>query len=159
MDSAKVAPGRLIVVGVDGSHHGDAALRWTLKYIALPADTVHAMMARPARTLLPGTSYAFQPHSRQPEGMYSPHAHIARIRAEFPAAPEITVTTPEGDAANVLVASSADADLLVVGSHGSGRATDFLMGSVSRECVRNARCPVVVITPEAAHRLVPEPSS
>ncbi|WP_268747418.1 hypothetical protein [Amycolatopsis rifamycinica] len=30
-----------------------------------------------------------------------------------------------------------------------------VLGSIGRECVRFSRCPVVVITPEAAHRLAP----
>ncbi|MEV0067908.1 MULTISPECIES: universal stress protein [unclassified Amycolatopsis] len=159
MDSEKPASGRLIVVGVDASPRGDAALRWTLKTAALPGDTVHAVVVRPDEALLPGTSFALQPHGRQPEATYSPHAHISRIRAEFPAAPDVTVTTPHGDPATELVTASAEADLLVVGAHGAGRASDFLLGSVSRDCVRCSRCPVVVITPEAANRLMPAHTS
>ncbi|UKD57443.1 universal stress protein [Amycolatopsis sp. FU40] len=148
-------PGRLIVVGVDGSPHGDAALRWALRIAAQPGDRVRAIAVRPSEALLPGTSLAFQPHGRRPAGQFPPYQRIATIRREFPDAPEISVATPHGDPATELVTASTDADLLVVGAHGTGLARELLLGSVSRECVRYSRCPVVVITPEAARRLTP----
>ena len=51
----------------------------------------------------------------------------------------------EGDAAAELAAASADVDLLVVGSRGFGPVRRVLLGSVSRELVRSASCPVVVL--------------
>lgn len=148
-------PGRLIIVGVDGSPEGDAALRWALRVAAQPGDRVRALAVRPAEALLPGTSLAFQPHGRRPPGNSLPHQRVAAVRREFPDAPEVTVATPYGDPATELVTASADADLLVVGAHGTGLAHELLLGSVSRECVRYSRCPVVVVTPEAARRLIP----
>lgn len=51
----------------------------------------------------------------------------------------------EGDPAAELAAASADVDLLVVGSRGYGPVRSVLLGSVSRELVRTAACPVVVL--------------
>ena len=144
---------RLIVVGVDGSPPGDAALRWVLGVAAQPGDRVLAVVVRPADTLLPGTSFAFQPHGRRPDPCCLPHERIARIRREFPDAPDVSISTPHGDPATELVAASADADLLVVGANGAGLTRQLMLGSVSRECVRYSRCPVVAVTPEAAERL------
>ncbi|HWD03225.1 MAG TPA: universal stress protein [Amycolatopsis sp.] len=149
------SPGRLLVVGFDGSPHGDAALRWTLGVAAQPGDRVRAVAVRPAEALLPGTSFALQPHGRRPVADYHPQDHIAELRRDFPGAPEVTVATPCGDPATELVTESTKADLLVIGAHGTGLARDLLLGSVSRDCVRYSRCPVVVITPEAARRLAP----
>ncbi|WP_406632655.1 universal stress protein [Amycolatopsis sp. WGS_07] len=143
------APRRLIVVGTDGSPCGDAALRWALRIAARPGDRVHAIEVRPAEAL------AFQPHGRRPAGHSLPHQRITAIRREFPDAPDVSIATPYGDPATELVTASTDADLLVVGTHGTGPARELLLGSVSRECVRYSRCPVAVITPEAARRLVP----
>ncbi|QRP42920.1 universal stress protein [Amycolatopsis sp. FDAARGOS 1241] len=158
MGSATSAAGRLIVVGFDGSRSSDAALRWVLGVAAQPGDAVHAVMVLPTETLLPGTSWALQPHGRRPAGSYSPHEHIANIRAEFAEASPVTISTPQGHPATELITASTDADLLVVGARGAGRTRELLLGSVSRECVRYSRCPVVVVTPEAARRLVPTPT-
>jgi len=49
----------------------------------------------------------------------------------------------------VLVTESANADLVVVGSHGRSGLTAALLGSVSRHVVDHATCPVVVV--KAAH--------
>ena len=56
----------------------------------------------------------------------------------------------EGDAAAELAAASAEVDLLVVGSRGYGPVRRVLLGSVSRELVRSAACPVVVLPRDVA---------
>jgi nucleotide-binding universal stress UspA family protein len=53
----------------------------------------------------------------------------------------------------VLVARAADeveADLIVVGTHGRGRLTATLLGSVARSLCRTSHRPVLVIPPDAA---------
>jgi len=51
----------------------------------------------------------------------------------------------EGQAADVLVAESQDADLLVVGSRGLGGFRGLLLGSVGLQCAHYAGCPVVIV--------------
>jgi nucleotide-binding universal stress UspA family protein len=51
----------------------------------------------------------------------------------------------EGDAGEVLVAESNQADLVVVGSHGRSGFKAAILGSVSRHVVDHAACPVVVV--------------
>ncbi|UOX90652.1 universal stress protein [Amycolatopsis sp. FBCC-B4732] len=145
--------GRVIVVGTDGTPRGDAALRWALEIGAHAGDTVRAILVRPRDTLLPGTSFTIQPHGRVPEAGYSLDEHMRELGISSAAAVE--TRTVHGDPATELVTASADADLLVLGTHRGGVMADLVLGSVGRECVRYSRCPVVVITPEAAHRLAP----
>jgi nucleotide-binding universal stress UspA family protein len=153
MTSPKPHTGRVIVVGTDGTPRGDAALRWALDVGAHAGDVVRAILVRPRDSLLPGTSFAIQPHGRVPEAGYSLDDHIAGLGIDTAASVE--TRTVHGDPATELVTASADADLLVLGTHRGGALTDLVLGSVGRECVRFSRCPVVVITPEAARQLAP----
>jgi nucleotide-binding universal stress UspA family protein len=50
-----------------------------------------------------------------------------------------------GDPAEVLVDFSKGVDLLVCGSRGYGPARAVLLGSVSRDVMDEARCPVIVL--------------
>jgi len=53
----------------------------------------------------------------------------------------------EGDAADVLTAATADADLVVVGSRGPSGFKTVLFGSVALFTVEHAACPVAVLHP------------
>lgn len=148
---------RTIVVGVDGSPQSDAALRWALAEASAKQDTVRAVLVRARDDLLPGTSFAMQPHGRRPAGPdedYAAllHTTVQKATASLQKAPPIVEIVVDGDPATELVKQSGDGDLLVVGSHGARLLTEVLVGSVATSCVRHARCPVVVITTEAARR-------
>lgn len=47
--------------------------------------------------------------------------------------------------AAILAASSADADLLVVGTHGRGALGNLVLGSVGHAVLHHSRCPVVIV--------------
>jgi nucleotide-binding universal stress UspA family protein len=57
----------------------------------------------------------------------------------------IALEVIEGRPGAALAAAAADADLLVIGSHGHSRSVHQLLGSVAEACIRTATCPVVVI--------------
>lgn len=61
------------------------------------------------------------------------------------AAVAITRQAVEGRAAQVLLDSVTETDMLVVGSRGHGGVVGALLGSVSRQVIAHARCPVVVV--------------
>lgn len=63
----------------------------------------------------------------------------------------VRIVALEGDARSALVRESADADLLVVGSHRVAPISATVLGSVSLYCTLRARCPVVVL-PKAGVR-------
>ena len=67
-----------------------------------------------------------------------------------------------------LARAAADADLLVVGSHGYGDVSGLMAGSVTNDCLDQATCPVVIIPArredepdrvrDAAHAMEREPA-
>jgi nucleotide-binding universal stress UspA family protein len=143
-----------IVVGVDGSDASRDALRWAadearLRFARLVA--VHAwsfippqpigdpgMLAMPAGDL-PGQLEAESDAART--------ALDEAVDEALGADPGIEVERKlvEGDAGEVLVAESAEAELVVVGSHGRSGFKAALLGSVSRHVVDHSTCPVVVV--------------
>jgi nucleotide-binding universal stress UspA family protein len=131
-----------IVVGLDGSQHSIAALRWAVEEARLRSAEVVALCA-----------WEF-PHDLNPVTMLTTRAEPFReeaaavfersIAAVDPGAVTVTCTIIEGAAALRLVEASATADLVVVGSRGRGGFTGLLLGSVSQHLTVHARCPVLV---------------
>jgi nucleotide-binding universal stress UspA family protein len=62
-----------------------------------------------------------------------------------PAPASVTVRAVSGRASQELVAASADADLVVVGSRGGGGFAKLMLGSVTSQVVAHAESPVAVI--------------
>jgi nucleotide-binding universal stress UspA family protein len=140
-----------IIVGVDGSDHSQLALAWAMReaarhHVPLTVMTVHPAPVRPATQIfwpvpdLPDRSYDPEFARKALRGLVD---QVAREVAET--LPEITVSVVMGDPAEELVNASRDADILVVGSRGSGGFARLLMGSVSSQVTHHAVCPVVII--------------
>ncbi len=79
---------------------------------------------------------------------------LAKVREGLPlqtgsAAAPLREFLESGSAADsiVEVAKKWHADLIVMGSHGRGKVTGILMGSVSQDVLRNAPCPILVTPP------------
>jgi nucleotide-binding universal stress UspA family protein len=53
----------------------------------------------------------------------------------------------EGQAGKALLANAQDADLMVVGRRGHGSFRELLLGSISRQVVIHAKCPLVIVPP------------
>ena len=139
-----------IVVGVDGSDHSHRALIWALQQAAAQQAplTVLAVRPEPAR---PATGIYWGVHA-YPEDSHNPDVArkaigqiVDQARSEISeTAPEVTVNVVTGDPAHELISASHDADLVVVGSRGSGGLA-WLLGSVSSKVAHHAACPVVII--------------
>ncbi|MHB8870425.1 MAG: universal stress protein [Thermoleophilia bacterium] len=135
-----------IVVGVDGSAHGEAALGFAAQEAAL----------REARLLI---VYVWQlPSIITPEVVY-PTGVFQRVRDEAEDVLQRAVARAaelqpqvacegkaiEGQPAAVLLEEAQGADMIVVGSRGHGEIASLLLGSVSQQIVHHAPCPVVVV--------------
>ena len=130
-----------IVVGFDGSDGGSRALSWAVAEAAKQGGAVQAVTAWQWTEPELGAEVRAE-HSRMAQ--VSLEAAIIAAREDHP---EVTVAgqAVPGAPAEVLTEAAADADLLVLGSHGHGRLFHAVLGSVAGQCVRAAVCPVVVI--------------
>ena len=140
-----------IIVGVDGSDHSRLALGWAMREAAQHHLPLTVMTVRPA-PVRPATRI-FWAVPDLPEDSHNPdltrkavQQFVDQVATEtVETVPEVTVTVATGDVAEELVRASRDADLLVVGSRGSGGFAKLLMGSVSSQVTHHAACPVVVV--------------
>jgi nucleotide-binding universal stress UspA family protein len=130
-----------IVVGVDGSAHGNAALRWAMAEAEVHRGEVTAVFAWQMPFLdIPG---AFD---RQEIEDLSKQFLVQTVAAVVPD-PQVPLNllVAQGDVSEALIHAAKDADLLVLGSRGRGGFVGLKLGSVSQECVAHADCPVVVV--------------
>jgi nucleotide-binding universal stress UspA family protein len=140
-----------IVVGIDGSDHSHRALIWAMRQAAQQQVSLAVLAVRPDPAR-PVTGVYWGVHA-YPENTHNPEVArkaiqeiVEQVRNELgETAPPVTVNVVTGDPAEELVKASHDADMVVVGSRGSGGFTSLLMGSVSSKVTHHAACPVVVI--------------
>jgi nucleotide-binding universal stress UspA family protein len=138
-----------IVVGVDGSEGGAAALSFaaaeaTLRKVPLRVVagweipmTAHGTGFEPP--LDPTTIDSFRVRAEQ---VAEAAATTAR---ELQASLDVEAVAVVGQPADALLAQGADAELIVVGRRGLGGVRSLLLGSVSQQVVHHATCPVVVV--------------
>ncbi|MCA1981873.1 universal stress protein [Nocardioides nematodiphilus] len=131
-----------VVVGYDGSHDAELAVRWAVD--AVPANG----RTRITIVVVAGTSHG-PLHAHRPAQETSIEA--IRERAELLAAQlgrgHVTVQVQHGSVPDELSATAEGSALLVVGSRGHGAIEGELVGSVSQRLARYAPVPVVVVRP------------
>lgn len=130
----------MIVVGVDGTEVSQKALAWAVdegNVRHTQVHVVHAWRFDPMSDLLP----------RDQIKEDSTELLVREVAAVtgMPRSENVSYSSVQGDAARVLHEVSEGADMLVLGSHRRSPIGEMLLGSVSRECVRHATCPVVVV--------------
>jgi nucleotide-binding universal stress UspA family protein len=160
-------PGRArsgpIVVAYDGSAASEYAVseagallspRRALVLVVWKAGLGFELMELPTTTLgLPAASIDIhtaaeidQAMSERAQQMAQQGAGLARdagFEAEgLAVADDVNVPVAE---TIVRVATERDAQAVVIGAHGHGRVGEVLLGSTSREVIRHAPCPAVVV--------------
>ena len=130
-----------IVVGADGSPHGNAALQWAIDHAVLLNGAVTAVFAWQVPFLgMPG---AFDRDELEKLAKDYLTETVSAV-APSPPVPLWTVVA-EGDPAEALIAASEQADLLVLGSRGRNPFRGLLLGSVCQGAAANTKCPVVIV--------------
>ncbi|WP_172832311.1 universal stress protein [Nakamurella panacisegetis] len=136
-----------VVVGVDGSAAATAAARWA----ADEAQRRGCSLDLIESYLIP-VGYAGPGAVLPPELFDAPRLSaeedlkrtMAEIRAQHPDL-EMTSTVSMDTPSASLRKASAGAELVVVGSHGQGLASETLLGSVAQKIVSHNPAPVAVI--------------
>lgn len=137
-----------ILVGIDGSGHSERALEWAMKEAALRSQPLTVLAVHPVVAGWTGRAVSYPGDAELLESTRSAAQAVTdKVLAGLTGArPEsVTVEAVSGIPAEALLNAAADADLIVLGSRGSGGFARLAMGSVSDQVGRHARCPVVIV--------------
>jgi nucleotide-binding universal stress UspA family protein len=142
-----------IVVGVDGSASSIHALHLAAAEARCRGAVLHVLCAWSVRA---APRPADCPPGQVPS-MFEYEQEVrrritARVATELGDQPQFKVDihvlhAPPNQA---LLAASKFADLLVVGHRSRSTFREFMLGSVAEQCVRQARCPVLIARPRDA---------
>jgi nucleotide-binding universal stress UspA family protein len=152
-------PAKPVIAGTDGSAESTRAVEWAAKEARLrgaPLRIVSAAELLPRMTGPVGFSDVSGVADAVTRGAQGSLDTAARWAAEIAPGAAIDTELLAGPAAVTVTRCGEDAQLLVVGSRGSGPFTAMVLGSVSRYAALHAACPVVVVREEtmAAHRQI-----
>lgn len=132
-----------IIVGVDGSDESKSALRWAASLAAGMGARIDAVAAW---QFPPAAEWNFAAAGWDPEQDATQWLNKAVDEVFGPDRPDgLQLRVQQGNAAQVLLAESEDAAMLVLGSRGYGGFTGLLLGSVSAKCAEHAHCPVLIV--------------
>ena len=136
-----------ILVGLDLSPSGRAALEWAAEQARLTARKLMAINAVPIPPSLAPVGVIAMPEPVMDEANIDAvyreaiHAVWESVRPELGWTLEFVLDDP-GPA---LVRRSAEAALVVVGTHEHVGLARLVSGSVSRYCLSHAKCPTVIV--------------
>jgi nucleotide-binding universal stress UspA family protein len=138
-----------IVVGVDESAHARKALDWAVREAGLRQSPLTVLTVIPTMKSqwtgdplsVPNADHAIEQARRAVEEA------VAKSASDLtgPKPPSVTVNVFTGFPSQALIDASADADLIVVGSRGTGGFRSLLLGSVSSQVAHHGGCPVVIV--------------
>lgn len=142
-----------IVVGVDGSADGEAALRWAVCDATLRRRPITLVdVVSPMVGGFSGIGMSTPVLPRDVTDWQQVRArHVlddaARMARSIAGGQELQIDTeaPFGAVVPALVELSTRADMLVLGSRGLGAFSRVVLGSVSTALVHHARCPIVLV--------------
>ena len=139
-----------VVVGVDGSAGGTAALRYAAEEAAAKGARLRVVAAYSVPPLVVAGVAAESGFFEEAKSESRQHAvaaaaqAIAYAKESYPML-ECEEKVVAGQPAKAILELAKDASLIVVGSRGHGGFSGLLLGSVSQQVVQHAPCPVVVV--------------
>lgn len=144
-----------VVVGVDGSPASLQTLRWGAREArrrGTALRAVHAYAVPAAHVSSPrGHSHEMAARTRDSTRTAARELLAAAIdRAALPPDVDVLPEVLAGSPAGVLVGLTRSDELLVCGPRGLGTIGQVALGSVTDQCLRHARAPVVVLRASGA---------
>jgi nucleotide-binding universal stress UspA family protein len=141
-----------IIVGIDGSGHSHQALVRAIKEAAvhhapLTVLTVHQAIMGYAGGPVPYPEDKIETERAREAAQAETDKALADVGQPHPEA--VTVKAVHGFPAEVLIGASQDAEMVVLGSRGTGGFGQLLMGSVTSQVAHHAACPVLIVPPGA----------
>jgi nucleotide-binding universal stress UspA family protein len=159
--TASAADARRWVVGIDGSQCATNALAWAIRHAAGRATSVELV------TAWQPPSVAAYPMSSPSVAVFDDSELVAAAADDMDQLAErsrgaldmpVESFVGRGGPAEVLLAASSQAGLLVLGSRGRGGFARLLLGSTSTQCATHATVPTVVVPgdvePVETHRIL-----
>jgi nucleotide-binding universal stress UspA family protein len=135
-----------IVVGTDGSHGAEAAVRKVIELAQGSGATVHLVCAIPTPGTLERLGMTARQESVDMRGVAADVLARDERRLEE-AGFNVEAHAREGDPAQTLidVASENSADLIAVGTHGTTGLKRFSLGSVASKLTHNANASLLIV--------------
>jgi nucleotide-binding universal stress UspA family protein len=135
-----------VVVGLDGSACGRAALRYGIaeaRRLGAALELVYA----PERPYLDGALVWWSGRDPGEQPLSDGYAEARRTAPDV----AVTATVADGSAAEALIGWSATASLVVVGAHGAHAFPALRLGATSVRVATHAAGPVVVVPADPGH--------
>jgi nucleotide-binding universal stress UspA family protein len=135
-----------IVVGTDGSPDAEAAIRKVIELTKGSGATIHLVCAYPAQHMLARLGLTGSTESVDLRGVAADI--VARDEHRFTEAGfAVEKHTREGDPANTLldVAREQNADLIVIGAHGTTGLRRFNLGGVAAKLSHHAETSLLIV--------------
>lgn len=140
-----------VVLGVDGSPTGEAAIGFAFEEASVRGTSVTALIAW--SPLFAETPYADRVRVSQADMEEQQRQSLSqRLAGRQEKYPDVAVErrVVRERSVKALIDASRDAQLLVVGSRGRGGFAGMLLGSTSQALVYHAPCPPAVVRPGGA---------
>jgi nucleotide-binding universal stress UspA family protein len=142
-----------ILVGVDGSGHSQRALEWAAKEAAVRNTSLTVLTVQQAVAGFWGGTLKYAGDEAQTEkAREAAQAETDKVLATLGDSrpSSVTVTAIHGYPAEDIIKAGADADMIVLGSHGGGGWTRA-MGSTATKVAHHAPVPVTIVPKEGRH--------
>jgi nucleotide-binding universal stress UspA family protein len=139
-------PIRKILVPTDFSTHAAEAFRQALGLAGpLGASVVVLHVTRPPAVVIDGGGLLTDPSRGEPRDLW---ADLRKLRSEDPGVVvehEVIVADRPGASHILEILEKTGCDLIIMGAHGLTGLKHRLVGGLTEEVVRKARCPVMVV--------------